>query len=145
MLDSILTSGDRAMFNPNFAKATVIVPPAGVVLTGTGIPTVNNKKICVVGDEKKVIVFGCSYTSPPFITPGAGILSIQSLATNQKSRKVKSKRKAVLLKGNMFNARFKVTVAATQPSAPAPIPDPMRFYPGTGYFTTTNRTTKGTW
>ncbi|MCC5604903.1 hypothetical protein [Nostoc favosum] len=112
MLDSILTSGDRAMFNPTFGKATVIVPAAGVVLTGTGIPTVKNKKICIVGDEKKVIVPRCSYTSPPNITPGIGTLFIESLAANQKARKVKSKRTAVLLKGTTFIAKFQVTTPA---------------------------------
>lgn len=145
MLDFILTTGDQAIFNSTFAKAIVVVRPG--VLNGTGRATVNKNEICVVGDEKKVIVPDCSYTSPPFVTPGVGILSIQSLATNQKARKVKSIRKAVLLKGTAFVARFKVIVPAQIPPTPVSpaIPDPMRFYPGTGYFTTTNKTTKGAW
>ncbi|MBN3925384.1 hypothetical protein [Nostoc sp. NMS4] len=144
MLDFILITGDQAMFNPTFAKAIVVVRPG--VLSGTSKATVNKKKICVVGDEKKVMVPGCSYTSPPFLTPGIGILSIQSLAINQRARKVKSIRKAVLLKGTAFVARFKVIMPAEIPPTPVSpaIPDPMRFYPGTGYFTTTNTTTKGT-
>lgn len=144
MLDFILTSGDRAIFNPTFAKAIVAVRPG--FLTGTGRATVNNKKICIYGDEKKVIVPGCSYTSPPHITPGTGILSIQSLSINQKARKVKSIRKAVLLKGTTFIAKFQVILPAQIPPTPVTpaIPDPIRFYPGTGFFTTTNTKTKGT-
>ncbi|MBN3907905.1 MAG: hypothetical protein HWQ35_15495 [Nostoc sp. NMS1] len=144
MLDFILVTGDRAMFNPTFGKAIVAVRP--FILKGTGIPTVNKKNICVVGDEKKVIVPGCSYISPPNITPGTGTLSIQSLAINQKARKVKSTRKATLLKGTTFIARFQVIVPAQIPPTPVTpaIPDPIPFYPGTGYFTTTNMTTKGT-
>ncbi|MBD2729683.1 hypothetical protein H6G96_26045 [Nostoc sp. FACHB-892] len=141
MLNYILTSGDRAMFNPIFGKATVIVPAAGVVLTGTGIPKVNNKEICIVGDEKRVIVPPCSYTSPPHITPGIGTLSIESLAANQIAIKVKSKRIAVLLKGTTFIAKFQVTTPAQTPTPPQP--DLILQYFGTGYFTTTNMKVKG--
>ncbi|MEH2070099.1 MAG: hypothetical protein V7K47_18380 [Nostoc sp.] len=140
MLDFILITGDRAMFNPNFGKAIVVVRPG--FLTGTGIPTVNKKKICVIGDETKVIVPGCSYTSPPNVTPGTGTLFIQSLAINQKARKVKSQLRTVLLKGTTFTARFQVIVPATTPTVP-PEPDTMLVYFGTGFFTTTNRKVKG--
>ncbi|WP_445627625.1 hypothetical protein [Nostoc sp. DSM 114167] len=141
MLDFILISGDRAMFNPIFGKAIVLVRPG--ILKGTGIPTVNKNKICIVGDEKQVIVPGCSYTSPPNVTPGTGTLSIQSLAINQKARKVKSKRTAVLLKGTTFTAKFQVLVPAQTPTIP-PTPDPIPIYLGTGFFTTTNMQVKGT-
>ncbi|MEH1804411.1 hypothetical protein [Nostoc sp.] len=144
MLDFILISGDRAIFNPIFGKAIVVVRPG--FLTGTGIPTVNKKNICIDGDEKKVIVPGCSYTSPPFVIPGMGILSIQSLAANQKSKKVKSKGKVVLLKGNTFKAKFQVMVPATQPTIPPipPEPDTTLQYSGTGTFMTTNFRAKAT-
>ncbi|MCC5667902.1 hypothetical protein LC653_29500 [Nostoc sp. CHAB 5784] len=142
MLNSILTSGDRAMFNPIFGKATVIVPAAGVVLTGTGIPKINNKQICLVGDEKRVIVPRCPYTSAPNITPGIGTLFIESLAINQKAIKVQSKRTAVLLKGTTFIAKFQVTKPAQTPTIP-PKPDLILQYFGTGYFTTTNMKVKG--
>ncbi|MDZ8188794.1 MAG: hypothetical protein RMX96_28575 [Nostoc sp. ChiSLP02] len=139
MLNFILISGDRAIFNPTFGKAIVAVRPG--ILTGTGIPTINKKKICLFGDEKKVIVPGCSYTSPPNVTPGTGTLSIQSLAINQKARKVKSRLTPVLLKGTTFTARFQVIVPATTPTVP-PQPDTMLVYFGTGFFTTTNRKVK---
>lgn len=144
MPDFILITGDQAMFIPIFGKAIVVVRPG--TLTGTGKATVNKKIICIDGDEKKVIVPGCPYTSPPFVTPGTGTLSIQSLAINQKARKVKSTRKAVLLKGTTFIARFQVIVPAQIPPTPVTpaIPDPIPLYSGTGYFTTTNMTTKGT-
>ncbi|WP_325034762.1 hypothetical protein [Nostoc sp. 'Lobaria pulmonaria (5183) cyanobiont'] len=35
----------------------VVVRPG--ILTGTGIPTVNKKKICIFGDEKKVALHKC--------------------------------------------------------------------------------------
>ncbi|MEH1794094.1 hypothetical protein [Nostoc sp.] len=142
MLDFILITGDRVIFNPIFGKAIVVVRPD--TLTGTGKATVNKKTICIDGDENKVIVPGCPYTSPPFVTPGTGTLSIQSLAPNQKARRVKSRGKAVLLKGTTFTAKFQVMVPAMQASIPAPIPDPLLLYTGTGTFMTTNFRAKAT-
>ncbi len=142
MPDFILITGDQAMFIPIFGKAIVVVRPG--TLTGTGKATVNKKIICIDGDEKKVIVPGCPYTSPPFVTPGTGTLSIQSLAPNQKARRVKSRGKAVLLKGTTFTAKFQVMVPAMQPSIPVPIPDPVPLYTGTGTFMTTNFRAKAT-
>ncbi|KAF3886728.1 MULTISPECIES: hypothetical protein [Nostocales] len=141
MLDFILIANDPAIFNPTFGKAIVVVFPR--TLSGTGRATVQGRTICVEGDEKRVIVPGCPYTSPPFVTPGAGTLSIQSLNPNQKATRVKSGGKAVLLKGSTFNARFQVMVPAIQPSLP-PISDPVPVYTGTGTFFTTNMRVKGT-
>ncbi len=144
MLDFILITGDQVIFKPTFTKATVGVRPGR--LTGTGRAKVKGKTICIEGDEKKVIVPGCTYTSPPYITPpGSGTLSIASLAPNQKAKRVKSKGKAVLLKGTSFRAKFQVTLPAMKPPPPPPpIPDFMRVYFGTGTFTTSNNRAKGT-
>ena len=142
MPDFILITGDSVIFNPTFGKAIVVVRPG--ILTGTGRATVNKKTICIDGDEKKVLVPGCSYISPPNVTPGTGTLSIQSLAPNQKDRRVKSRGKAVLLKGTTFTAKFQVMVPAMQPSIPVPIPDPLLLYTGTGTFITTNFRAKAT-
>ncbi|MBP5974995.1 hypothetical protein HW132_20205 [Brasilonema sp. CT11] len=141
MLDFILTTGDQAMFIPTFGKAIVVVRPG--FLIGSGRAKVQGKTICVEGDEKKVIVPGCPYTSPPHLIPGAGILTIQSLAANQKARRVKSGGKAVLLKGSTFTAKFQVILPATQPTIP-PKPDTTLQYSGTGTFMTINFRAKGT-
>jgi hypothetical protein len=142
MSDFILITGDKAMFNPTFGQAIVTVRPGDLIGTGKG--KINGKLICVDGDEKKVIVPGCPYMTPQYSIPGVGILSIQSLAGNQKAKKNKSGSKPVLLKGASFTAKFQVTVPAQQPSAPAPIPDATPQYSGTGTFMTTNLTVKGT-
>ena len=141
MLDFILTTGDQAIFIPTFGKAIVVVLPGN--LTGTSRAKVQGRTICVEGDEKKIIVPGCPYTSPPNVTPGAGILSIQSLAANQKAKRVKSGGKAVLLKGSSFKAKFQVLAPATLPP-PVPTPDAIIQYFGTGTFMTTNIRAKGT-
>jgi hypothetical protein len=142
MLDSILISGDQAIFNPIFAKAIVLPLPG--FLIGSGRAKVQGRTIYVEGDEKKVIVPPCAYTSPPFVTPGTGRLSIESLAANQKARRVKSGGKAVLLKGSTFKAKFQVILPATQVPPIPPAPDTTLQYSGTGTFMTTNFRAKAT-
>src|SRR4028118_376261 len=98
MADSILTTGDQAMFNPTFGQAIVIVRPGN--LLGSGKDKVNGKIVCVDGDEKKVIVPGCTYMTSQYSIPGVGILTIESLAGDQKAKKTNSGGKPVLLKGS---------------------------------------------
>ncbi|MFN6517017.1 MAG: hypothetical protein RMY29_021245 [Nostoc sp. CreGUA01] len=142
MADFILITGDKAMFNPNFGQAIVTVRPGDLI--GTGKDKINGKVICVDGDEKKVTVPGCSYITPQCSIPGVGMLFIESLASNQKAQKTKSKSKPVLLKGGEFKAKFTVLVPAQQPSAPNPIPDSTLQYSGTGTFISMNIKVKGT-
>lgn len=142
MADFILITGDKAMFNPNFGQAIVTVRPGDLI--GSGKDKINQKLVCVDGDEKKVIVPGCAYITAQHSIPGMGMLFIQSLADNQKAKKTQSKGKPVLLKGGEFKAKFTVLVPAQQPSAPSPIPDNTPQYSGTGTFVTTNLKAKGT-
>ena len=142
MSDYILITGDKAMFNPNFGQAIVTVRPGDLI--GTGKDKINQKLVCIDGDEKKVTVPGCSYITPQYSIPGVGMLFIQSLAGNQKAQKTKSGGKSVLLKGGQFQAKFTVMVPAQQPSAPSPIPDTTPQYSGTGTFISMNQIVKGT-
>ena len=141
MADYILITGDKAMFNPNFGQATVTVRPGDLI--GTGKDKINQKLVCVDGDEKKVTVPGCPYITPQYSIPGVGMLIIESLAGNQKAKKTKSGNKPVLLKGRSFKAKFQVMVPAMQPSAPSPIPDATTQYSGSGTFVSTNFKVKG--
>ena len=142
MSDYILITGDKAMFNPNFGQAIVTVRPGDLI--GTGKDKINQKLVCIDGDEKKVTVPGCSYITPQYSIPGVGMLFIQYLAGNQKAKKTKSGGKSVLLKGGQFQAKFTVMVPAQQPSAPSPIPDTTPQYSGTGTFISMNQIVKGT-
>lgn len=143
MSDYILTTGDTVLFKPSFGAATVVPQPG--TLTGTGRGKVGGKPVCVEGDEKTVIVPGCMYQTPQYSIPGAGILSIDSLASDQVAKKDKSGGKAVLLKGGDFNAKFQVVVPAMQPppGPGPPIPDSTPSYSGNGSFVTTNVRVKG--
>jgi hypothetical protein len=142
MADSILTTGDQAMFNPTFGQAIVIVRPGNLI--GSSKDKVNGKIVCVDGDEKKVIVPGCTYMTSRYSIPGVGILTIESLAGDQKAKKTNSGGKPVLLKGSSFKAKFQVMVPAQQPGPGSPIPDSTPQYSGSGTFITTNLLIKGT-
>ena len=141
MGDFILTTGDLAMFNPVFGQAIVTVIPGNLV--GTGKDMINKKLVCVDGDEKTVVVPGCPYMTPVHNIPGMGILTIDSLAANQKAQRTKSNNKPVLLKGGTFKAKFQVLVPAQQPTPAGPVPDATPQYSGNGTFITTNFRVKG--
>lgn len=145
MPDFILIDGDIVNFMPNFAMpllAVVTVKPGKI--EGTGAATLNGTKLCVVGDETKVEVQGCTYTAGPYVTPGVGTLKIDTLAPNQKAQKTKTGTKLVLLKGSNFTAKFEVQTPAQQPTPTGPVPDSVTLYSGgNGYFTTTNTKFQG--
>jgi hypothetical protein len=142
MADFILTTGDLVIFNPAFGSAIVTVIPGN--LMGTGKMMINKKMVCVDGDEKTVMVPGCPYITASHPIPGVGMLSIASLAPNQKALRTKSNNKPTLLKGGTFTAKFQVLVPAQQPTPAGPVPDPMPQYSGTGSFVTTNMRVRGT-
>lgn len=142
MADFILMTGDIAMFNPPFGQAIVTPLPGNII--GSSKDTITKKMLCVDGDEKTVIVPGCPYMTPSHPIPGVGILSIDSLAANQKAVRTKSNGKPVLLKGGTFKAKFQVVAPAQQPTPAGPVPDPTPQYSGTGSFITTNFRVKGT-
>ncbi len=142
MLDLILQDGDKAIFQPNFPPAVVVVRPG--TIKGSGPTKLNGKKICVKGDEKSVEVKGCTYISGPHTIPGNGTLKIKKLLPDQIATKTKSKSIKVLLKGTKFIAEFKVQKPAQIPG-PTPTPDPVPMYVGQGQFVTKNRKVKSTY
>lgn len=146
MPDFILIEGDKANFQPNFGTAIVTVRPGD--LTGSGPATLNGKKLCVEGDEGKVSVPGCPYTTAQHTIPGTGTITISQLGGDQKAKKTQTGGKPVLLKGSTFTAEFEVVSPAQQPppGPGSPIPDapPKKKYTGSGSFITTNTKFQGT-
>ncbi|HEX8113622.1 MAG TPA: hypothetical protein VF516_38085 [Kofleriaceae bacterium] len=143
MADLILIDGDTVSFLPSFGAA-IVVPQPGK-LEGSGPATLGGKPLCVDGDETKVSVAGCMYTTPQYCIPGTGTLKIDALAGDQKATKTTTGGKAVLLRGTTFTARFEVGSPANQPAPPGPpIPDSTTQYSGSGMFITTNTRFQGT-
>ena len=135
MGDFILMEGDTVQFDPTFGIAVVVVHPGK--LTGSSAATLQQKKICVVGDELQVAVVGCTYTTSVHAIPGTGTLKIAALGEDQKAAEMKFSGKPVLLKGSKFQAKFEVQNPAKQPP-PANTPDPTPMHAGPGQFITQN-------
>ena len=133
MSDFMLLTGDIVNFDPAFGAAVVAVVPGN--LNGTVNASLDGKKVCVDGDEKNVMVPGCSYVQGSFVG-GVGTLKIKALGGDQKAQKTQIGNKAVLLKGSVFTAEFQVTAPAVDSASGTP--DPMPMYTGTGSFITTN-------
>ncbi len=143
MSDYILITGDFAIFDANsFSGLTFIPPPPPFVLSGNGKMKINGQVICVEGDEGNVQI-PCGYNTQSCPQPGAGVLTIESLNSNQKAQKNKSGGKSVLLKGSQFNAKFTVNSPAMNPQAATPDPLAAQGYKGQGEFNTNNIKVKG--
>jgi hypothetical protein len=141
-MDYVLVDGDMAIFQPTFGAAIVVVLPG--TLTASGPASVGGKKVCIVGDEKGVVVRGCMYLTPSHPIPGTGTLEIEALAGDQQATKTSTGNTKMMLVGSSFTAKFTVQSPAMQPAPPAsPIPDPTPQYSGTGNFVTTNLTLRG--
>lgn len=138
MTDLVLIDGDKALFQPNFGPAVVVVSPG--TMSAGGPATLKGKKVCVDGDEKQLSVPGCQYMTPQYSIPGSGTLKIDNLAPDQKAKAHYSGGKLLLLKGTTFTARFEVQSPAQQPppGPGSPIPDATPSYMGSGSFVTTN-------
>jgi hypothetical protein len=140
MADYIILEGDMAVFIPAFGAANVVVRPG--TMQATGQTSLSGKKICLQGDENKLVVPGCVYMTPQYIIPGVGTLKISALGGNQTSKKTKSGGKAIILKGSTFTAKFEVQTPAQDPTPTytggSPIPDATPEYSGSGNFLSTN-------
>jgi hypothetical protein len=144
MSDHLLLDGDMAVFQPTFGAAVVIGSPGR--MTGSGRATVRKRAICVAGDETRLSVPGCVYTTPQYSIPGVGTLKISGLGSDQQAQRTTVQKKAALLVGNRFRAIFEVQTPAQQPNPPGPpVPDAMPSYSGgVGMFVSTNLVVKGT-
>lgn len=141
MSDYVLIDGDRAIFEPTFGAATVVVMPGTLIASGPA--TRSGRRLCVDGDEGSVQVQGCTYMTAMHTIVGTGTLEIASLAADQVARKSRSGDKALLLVGGRFVARFKVQIPAKQPTAAGPVPDATPMYSGGGSFVTANTHFRG--
>jgi hypothetical protein len=139
MPDFILTEGDKANFLPTFGMAVVVVKPGS--LQGSGLATINGKKMCVKGDETAVEVSDCPYISVQYPISGMGTLKIAKLAADQIAKKTKTGGDLVLLRGGQFTAVFQVSTPAKHPSGLQDIA--KKEYSGKGTFMNTNKKIKG--
>lgn len=138
MSDFIIIDGDQVTFQPSFGAATITPIPGNI--SGSGKATVNEKAVCIEGDEKTVEVTNVPYIHAAFVG-GMGTLKIVGLASDQLADHTKSGEEKMILKGSTFDAKLEVTVKAIDPSGAQ---DPMSEHSGgKGEFITTNTKFKG--
>jgi hypothetical protein len=139
--DVIIVNADMIQITIN---PPTIVPPlmVPVPLVATGFTTVSDQKVCVEGDElPPSLKAPLPYTSPPYVIPGTGKVSVTLKPANKTSASIDDGKK-MLLKGQTFDAKFQVQVPAQQPSPGGPVPDPSPSYSGTAVFISTNTVAK---
>ncbi|MEM0938990.1 MAG: hypothetical protein AAGI25_04270 [Bacteroidota bacterium] len=136
-IDHIIVEGDKVEFS-SFTNITLIPAKPSTGIRASGKATINGKKVCVEGDEKKVTL-QCSYTTQAQPMPGVGELTIQQLAINQLASKSSVGGKPILLAGSIFNCQFKAIVRAMNPQG---VTDPVGIFFGQGKLIPTNNKIK---
>ena len=116
-----IVHGDTVTFLPNFINRVIV--PVPTTINGTGMATIGGKKICIAGDEKKIIQSGVVYTSPTtgHTTPGTGMINEVTLQPDQQLIYGKAGA-AIIVQGIQFMCFFTPTSPAMIPGAP-PVPD----------------------
>lgn len=144
MGDCIIRTGDRLRVTiPPPTVVPVLQLPVPLVGSGTNV-LVQAMPVCLLGDELPVELAGpLPYTSPPFIVPGTGKLTLTLQAPNVTAR-ASSRGKPIVIKGQPFPALFTVETPATLPPPDGPVPDPVEVKAGTAEFITTNTTVTAT-
>lgn len=139
MGDFLIKTGDQIQITvPPPAMVPQLMAP--VPLTGSSTDVlVAGSPACLQGDELPPAIQGpLTYTSPPYVTPGTGTLQIVLAQANLTA--VTPNGKAMLLKGETFQAIFNVQSPAMMPTPAGPQPDPLMVKQGTAQFITTNTT-----
>ncbi|SDY38002.1 hypothetical protein [Pseudomonas sp. NFIX28] len=138
MNDWVVIQGDIVKFDPVFGNRTVIPPPT--TINGTGKATINNKNVCVKGDERQVRLMNVPYTTASHTVPGTGTITIVALDASQEAKKSICGQ-PIIIKGQKFKAQFLPTQPAMTPP-PASSPDLSVPSMGTGSFNISQRTVK---
>jgi hypothetical protein len=129
MTSMVVVEGDAMVFEPMFGQRQVVLDEPAM-MPGSGEATIEQRRVCVVGDEKR-IQWQAQYFIPGY-TPGTGIVSIETLDSSQMAPCVTSGAPLILM-GQRFVARFTPMVPAAL-SSPPNTPDSMAPSMGGGQF-----------
>lgn len=130
MSNWIVTDGNELKFDPQFGPNWV-TPTEPCLIHGSGEASILNKKICILGDERRISI-SATYTKPPYQTPGTGKITLTRLAADQQMAFVQAK-KPVIVVGSQFTAQFTPSTPATDPQG-KPDPDVAKPITATGKF-----------
>lgn len=131
MAGPIVPSMTLLEFDPEFEYRQVVVLDVPMIV-GTGTALLNGMPICVLGDEREVVL-NAMYEIPSY-SPGQGIVTILALGPGQISTIARNGLQIILGEGE-FIAQFEPTTPASQ--IPTGTPDPAVPSLGTGRFLVT--------
>ncbi|PHM29684.1 hypothetical protein [Xenorhabdus budapestensis] len=129
MSELIVVDGDTLQFEPQFGSRKLNIPGL-VKIKGTGHAQVNGKKVCILGDEKRVTV-SATYTTTTHMTPGNGTITITALDSSQQALHCTSGA-ALIIKGQKFTTVFTPQSPAINNTVNPPQPDPNYPSPSSG-------------
>jgi hypothetical protein len=131
MKSPVMVDGDKLTFHPFFGHRTVVPLPGMAKIQGSGHATIGNKKVCVQGDEHRVIV-PANYLIPGY-TPGTGSIIILSLDKDQVMSWCTSER-PVIVRGPLLTTFIALFIPLLPALGPPPglIPDIPAPTPGVG-------------
>lgn len=128
MSNYIVVDGDSLKFDPQFGINTV-TPTGSPTISGSGEATIEDKKLCILGDEKKVSV-PASYFSAAYPVQGTGKITIVSLGADQQALFATAQTPLIVV-GSQFTALFTPEKPASNDKGPDPAPAPST---GSGTF-----------
>lgn len=114
MSKQMVIDGDSLLFEPLFGNRQVTLLEIATI-RGSGQAKIQQKKVCIAGDEKKV-KFQAQYITPSHPVPGLGIVTIAMLDSSQQVPFCNSGA-SVIVVGQQFIARFTPTQPANNPSS----------------------------
>ncbi|WP_455872279.1 hypothetical protein [Serratia proteamaculans] len=129
MMSLVIVNGDNLEFDKMFGNRQVTI--TGIAkISGSGHATIGNKKMCVLGDEKKVML-PATYSIAGYSAPGQGMVTITALNGTQFIPTCTSIAPLITEGQGTFSALFTPTVPAIGPP-PSNVPDVPAPTPGTG-------------
>ncbi len=139
MGDFVIKTGDLLQVTIPLAAVPALLVPVPLVGSGTTV-LVQAMPVCLQGDVLPAGLTGLlSYTAPPFIIPGTGMLTLGPLLPDV-TAETSSGGRPILIKGQPFGVEFIVEEPATFDTPAGPVPDLVLVKPGTAEFITTNAT-----
>ena len=130
----IIIDSDIALFDPSSFLPAIPIPPIVMgPMKAKGKAKVHNKMLCLLNDEKSVIV-NSAYITVSHPIPGNGKFEITALTPPQITQKTKHNSQSIITKGQQFIAKLTVSSPAKVPTPAGPQPSPVPMHPGKGLF-----------
>lgn len=137
MRSPLVIDGDVLQFEPQFGTRLVTLDVTPARIAASGRATVDGKRVCIVGDEAKVLL-SASYSTPTHSIVGTGTVTISALAADQVADNCHNAL-PLITQGSKFTALFTPVIPAQQPGTP-PTPDSAPPSTGSGQFVVQQKT-----